>query len=375
MAFALLHNNKWHVDFTDGNGRRQRRIVGDGKSKAAATSEAALIDRQLRELRADHTVPNVADVAWVIERWLSGDGEDNKGKGNVVSRATFKRYEVYARHWKQFFVGRRGVTRFYMLTEEDVEAYRDARVEQLAARSDGGKQARLTAGKTVGGELTALRQLCNWAQRRGYHANNPAVEVKKPDTAKNLPYAFSREHQMKLLEASWGNPKWHLMICLGRFAGLRRQGICELKVEDVNLVELQMRVCEKGTKERMLRIHPQLMQAFKRYPAVSSVFWFGPMKEQEQTNLSTELCGFIRSVTGLKGKRARFHNLRHTFAKEFLRENPKDIYALSKAMGHSSVKTTEIYLSIEDEDLDAAIGRMTSPWSPSDPATPPPIPA
>lgn len=39
------------------------------------------------------------------------------------------------------------------------------------------------------------------------------------------------------------------------------------------------------------------------------------------------------------------HSLRHTFAVHFLEEGRGDIYALSQILGHTSVKTTEIYLS------------------------------
>jgi len=40
-----------------------------------------------------------------------------------------------------------------------------------------------------------------------------------------------------------------------------------------------------------------------------------------------------------------FHSLRHTFAVNFLEEEKGDIYALSQILGHSSVKTTEVYLT------------------------------
>ena len=43
-------------------------------------------------------------------------------------------------------------------------------------------------------------------------------------------------------------------------------------------------------------------------------------------------------------KRFRFHELRHLFAVEALRGG-MSIYALSKHLGHTSVKTTEIYLA------------------------------
>ena len=50
----------------------------------------------------------------------------------------------------------------------------------------------------------------------------------------------------------------------------------------------------------------------------------------------------------------RFHDLRHLFAVESLR-GEMGIYALSKHLGHTSVKTTEIYLAfLTPEEADAA---------------------
>jgi site-specific recombinase XerD len=58
---------------------------------------------------------------------------------------------------------------------------------------------------------------------------------------------------------------------------------------------------------------------------------------------------FLRDFKLLGGKRAILgvrlspHTLRHTFAINFL-QSGGDIYMLSRILGHSSVKTTEVYL-------------------------------
>ncbi|WP_417158935.1 tyrosine-type recombinase/integrase [Sphingomonas panaciterrae] len=44
-------------------------------------------------------------------------------------------------------------------------------------------------------------------------------------------------------------------------------------------------------------------------------------------------------------RRFSFHHLRHLFAVEYLREGKGGFYDLSRELGHSSVKTTEIYLA------------------------------
>jgi integrase/recombinase XerD len=53
---------------------------------------------------------------------------------------------------------------------------------------------------------------------------------------------------------------------------------------------------------------------------------------------------------------SRFHGLRHQCAVEALRDG-MSIYALSKHLGHTSVKTTEIYLAfLTGEEAEAARG-------------------
>ncbi len=45
-----------------------------------------------------------------------------------------------------------------------------------------------------------------------------------------------------------------------------------------------------------------------------------------------------------------WHQLRHTFATELVRNN-FDIYNISKILGHSKIDTTKIYLSIDVGNL------------------------
>lgn len=57
-------------------------------------------------------------------------------------------------------------------------------------------------------------------------------------------------------------------------------------------------------------------------------------------NFASRFAGYARKAK----VKFRCHDLRHKFAIDWLRENG-DIYRLSRILGHSSVKTTEIYLS------------------------------
>ena len=58
-------------------------------------------------------------------------------------------------------------------------------------------------------------------------------------------------------------------------------------------------------------------------------------------------------------KHITFHCARHTFA-VLQRTHNTDIYTLSKLLGHSEVKTTQIYAKIIDEKKREAINRIPS---------------
>jgi len=58
---------------------------------------------------------------------------------------------------------------------------------------------------------------------------------------------------------------------------------------------------------------------------------------------------------GIKG--ASLHTLRHTFASHLVM-NGTDVYTVQKLLGHSSIKTTEIYAHLAPDFLKAAVQKL-----------------
>jgi integrase/recombinase XerD len=75
------------------------------------------------------------------------------------------------------------------------------------------------------------------------------------------------------------------------------------------------------------------------------------------TNANVELVRWCMAA-GID-KHVTFHAARHTFAVSLL-SNGVDIYVVSKLMGHSQVKTTQIYADIIDEVRKVAVHRIPS---------------
>jgi len=137
--------------------------------------------------------------------------------------------------------------------------------------------------------------------------------------------------------------------------GLRASEALSLKKEDVDLENLVLKVRGKGNKQRLVPFSYELRKTLYRNltrTANVGMFVFGTKHNSQLTvrNFERDL-KVLGQKCGITGVRFSPHTLRHTMAASYLRHGG-DLYFLSRILGHSSVKTTEIYLrSIGIDDL------------------------
>lgn len=189
-------------------------------------------------------------------------------------------------------------------------------------------------------------------------------EVERPRLTKKLPSKFTKQEAMKLLEVVYNYPyqsnfvraRNYAIFSTFIFTGIRRQELLNLMFTDVDLDNMTLFIRQgKGSKDRIVPISYQLADTLKKYIT----------ERQRLRRTCPEFFvsvagnfGFTRS--GLKhvtekmkkasGLKFGLHKLRHTFATLML-EGGCDIYALSKMMGHSDIKTTTIYLMARTDHL------------------------
>jgi integrase/recombinase XerD len=137
-------------------------------------------------------------------------------------------------------------------------------------------------------------------------------------------------------------------------AGLRASELCGLLRKDVDLASGETVVNGKGGKQRIVYLGKSARRALWRY-----------LKDRNDSNgnepLFTTDAGAVLSINVLEklyqrlGERANVpglhpHQLRHTFATEFLR-NGGNLLALQRALGHSTLEMVRRYAEIVDADL------------------------
>lgn len=197
---------------------------------------------------------------------------------------------------------------------------------------------------------------------------NPAEGIETPRIARSLPTRLTRQQAQRLLDVTENYP-WpsrflqcrnHAIVAVFLFAGLRKSELLKLHMVDVDFDSPAILVKRgKGSKDRIVPMNLTLRAIVRRYveerrrlgkscPEVfTSSIRNAPLTEQGLKRITAAL-------TSATGQRLHVHMLRHTFATLML-EGGCDIYALSRMMGHSDIKTTTIYLAASAAHLQAQI--------------------
>jgi integrase len=144
-----------------------------------------------------------------------------------------------------------------------------------------------------------------------------------------------------------------LFACL---VGLRVSDIKQLKWGDIEMKPLQ--VCKRQEKTKELVTIPLSESAWALindgalHNHAALVFpMFGALRSSRN-----DILGKWANAAGLE-KHVTWHIARHTFAVQAL-ENGAEIYTVSRLLGHTDVKTTQIYADITDKTKRAAVDAL-----------------
>ena len=168
-----------------------------------------------------------------------------------------------------------------------------------------------------------------------------------PDDAERLPVVLSAEEVRRLL-AVMPNPVYQMMFRTMFAAGLRISEACRIQVAHLDATLGVIRVMGKGQVERLVALHPSLLEALRRYwretRPVPPWLFTGRMGFPLDFDQARRVFKAAVKATGLT-KRATPHSLRHTYA-TLLLEQGEDLRVIQALLGHRSIQSTEVYLHV-----------------------------
>ncbi len=174
---------------------------------------------------------------------------------------------------------------------------------------------------------------------------------------KTIPDILTIEEIKKLIKNTT-NIKHRLIIKLLYGCGLRVSEIVNLKKDNLDFEEGLIHIkLAKGKKDRFVKIPDSLTDELKNYWELNNTEILFPSIRGGKLTIATIQAILKNSAkkAGIK-KRVYPHLLRHSFATHLL-EQGTDLRIIQKLLGHSDIKTTQIYTQISQ----ASIKNIKSP--------------
>lgn len=205
--------------------------------------------------------------------------------------------------------------------------------------------------------LCTLRTFYRWAVEMGYIALSPAAGFKTPTRPRPLPRALTLDQVRRLVGHLRGGAgrrarRDEVLLLVALYSGLRASELAALRwpVLDLDGLVINIRIA-KMNKGRAVPLHPAVVPLLRRWRELQALADDAPVFSLDGRSIRPNRVGKVaRQYARLLRLPLTAHVLRHTFATWALRRT-RDLYGVSKALGHADVKHTEVYLSVDVEDL------------------------
>lgn len=249
------------------------------------------------------------------------------------------------------FLRHRGVT-LRDASSSDISDYIISVSDYLSKRS----QARL---------LSSFNSFFDYLVSEGERKDNPSSAVDSPKLGKYLPVVLSVEEVRAILKAA-PNERDRAILEVLYGCGLRVSEVCSLKISEVYLKDMFVKVMGKGSKERLVPMAPSTASAIINYLSVrpesdagcEDVLFLNRFGRALSRVAVFKMVKSVALVAGVD-KNLSPHTFRHSFATHLI-ENGADLRVVQEMLGHESILTTEIYTHVDSATWQREIKEIIS---------------
>jgi integrase/recombinase XerD len=285
----------------------------------------------------DRRLEEIAAARWRGERrrtWLEAVTEWAEHESGQIAASTAKRYAVSLSMVEPYLAA-------YAIEKIDGQAI----ASMISARRlDGATPA------TVRRDLTAVSRVLDYAEAMGWREGNPTLSKRRLLKERRDPIVLPTDRDIDAVIAA-ASPRFGALIQAARLTGCRQDELVRATWRNFDARARTLAVIGKGNKRRTISLSEAATAHISAQPVTLGCdLIFCRDGGEPFAQAASDFTHVRRAVAAkaekekLEFQRFRFHDLRHLFAVEALRAG-MSIYALSKHLGHTSVKTTEIYLA------------------------------
>lgn len=189
------------------------------------------------------------------------------------------------------------------------------------------------------------------------------IKIKRPRREKKLPTVLSVNEVENLL-SSTRNLKHRAMLMLMYSAGLRKSELLQMKPKAIDSERMIVNIAQgKGRKDRLSILSPKTLEILRLYYQVErpKIYLFEP-------NGNPGMCISDRTLDNIVKKNAQkagikkdisSHTLRHSFATHLL-EAGVNLRLIQEFLGHTSLRTTSIYLHLTNVNPKSIVSPLES---------------
>ncbi|MCH7963152.1 MAG: site-specific integrase [Bacteroidetes bacterium] len=337
MYLSKRINGYYYIYYKDKYGKHQG-ISTKSKLKSDALEFLTNFKSELKKKEHQKVIPILLDA--FRKEFL-------KHSEAIHSPKTTKTFITTFRYLQEFL----GNISLAEIKEKDIKAYIDNRITSASVY-----QARK--------DLINLSSCFNWSISEGYILTNPCKNVPKVKVPQKMPVFFSRKEFNKLLEVI-DNQDLKDLITFAVNTGCRQMELLTAEWNQVNF-EQSLLILDnhnhvtKSKKIRSIPLNKTAVEVLLRRKELNSYnqnIFIHKGRALIPKRVQNNFRIYIK-VAGLNPK-LNFHSLRHTFA-SWLVQMGVSIYEVSKLLGHSNIKTTEIYSHLRTEDLMKSVNLLNN---------------
>lgn len=259
--------------------------------------------------------------------------------GRKLSDNTFSSYKSVLNRFKSHYA------------DKAIDEIKDSEIKLFLA------DFKAVSNKTINHAIIILTELFKYAVKFEYINKSPMDKITKLKEENYVREYFDDDEINDFIN----NDKVSFRLKLLYETGCRASELIGIKIFNINIPGQYIKIRGKGSKTRLVPLSPECTKKLADYLAerksisnseirkgdedilfLSEKKRYGKYHALTRMMINNELKKYVDELN--TEKHITPHSLRHSRATHLLNKSNNDIYAVSKFLGHSSVKTTEIYL-------------------------------